>query len=92
MASVGPLAQRGLDEAFGLAVGAWGVRPSEAVTNAELGAGVTELASAIATSVVGEQATNADAMLCIKGQGVLQEGEGGVEPLVGQQLGEARRE
>ena len=71
MARVSPLAQGGLDEALGFAVGARSVRPSEAVTDAEFGAGVAELARAITTSVIGEQATNANAMLGIKGQGIL---------------------
>jgi hypothetical protein len=39
MANVGPLAQSGLDEAFGLAVGAGRVRTGEAMLNAELEAG-----------------------------------------------------
>ena len=42
MADVGPLAQGGLNEAFGLAVGARGVRASEVVAQAELGASVVE--------------------------------------------------
>jgi len=37
--NVGPLAQRGLNEAFGLAVGARGVGAGEAVLDAELEAG-----------------------------------------------------
>src|SRR5690242_4457187 len=84
MASVSPLAQSGLNESLRLAVGAGSVGTSKAVTEAEFGAGATELARAIATSVVGEQAANADAVLSIKGQGILQEGNGGVASLVGQ--------
>ena len=48
MANVGPLAQGGLDEAFGLTVGAGSVRTGEAVLDAELKAGGAELAGAIA--------------------------------------------
>ena len=71
VANVGPLAQCGLDEALRFAVGAGGVRASKAVTDAELGADTTELARAIATAVIGEQAANADAVLSVKSQGVL---------------------
>ena len=48
MANVGPLAQGGLDEAFGLAVGARGVGTCEAVLDAELKAGGAELTGTIA--------------------------------------------
>ena len=62
MANVSPLAQGGLNEAFGLAVGAGSVRAGEAVLDAELEAGGAKLAGAIAGAVVGEQA--ADGMPC----------------------------
>jgi hypothetical protein len=48
MANVGPLAQGGLNEAFGLAVGARGVGTGEAVLDAELEAGGAKVAGAIA--------------------------------------------
>jgi hypothetical protein len=47
MANVGPLAQGGLNEAFGLAVGARSVGTGEAVLDAELEAGGAEVARAI---------------------------------------------
>jgi hypothetical protein len=74
MANVGPLAQGGLDEAFGLAVGAGSVRTGEAVLDAELEAGGAELAGAIAGAVVGEQAADGDTVLGIEGDGGAQEG------------------
>ena len=40
VAGIGPFAESGLDQAFGLAVGARGVGASEAVANAELSAPV----------------------------------------------------
>jgi hypothetical protein len=55
MANVGPLAQGGLDEAFGLAVGARGVGAGEAALDAELEAGGAELSGAIAGAVVGSR-------------------------------------
>lgn len=88
MAHIGPFAERGLDKAFGFAVGAGRIGTSEAVANAELGAVVAEQVRAIATTVVGEQAANADAVLGIKSHGVLEESDGGGGLLIGEQLGE----
>src|ERR1041385_5802447 len=76
MTNVGPLAQGGLDEAFGLAVGAGSVGTGKAVLDAELKAGGAELAGAIAGAVVGEQAADGDAVLGVEGDGGGQEGEG----------------
>jgi len=85
---VSPLAQGGLDEAFGFAVGARSIGAGEAVTKAELQAGLAELAGAISRAVIGEQGANADAVLGIEVQGLAQEVDGGGGLLVGQQLGE----
>ena len=64
-----PLAQSGLDKAFGFSVSAWSVRPCEAMTEAELLASGAKVVGAIAMSVVGEQAANGDAVLSIEGYG-----------------------
>jgi len=88
MAHVGPLAQGGLDEAFGFAVGAGSVTTGEAVLDAELEAGGAEVAGAIAGAVVGEQAADGDAVLGVEGDGGAQEGDGGFGLLVGQHAGE----
>ena len=88
MANVGPLAQGGLDEALGLAVGARSVRTSEAVLDAELEAGGTKAAGAITGAVVGEQAADGDAVLGVEGDGGAQKGDGGWGLLVGQHAGE----
>ncbi len=74
VANVGPLAQGGLNEAFGLAVGAWRVRTGETVLDAELEAGGVEVAGAIAGAVVGEQAADGDAVLGVEGDCGAQEG------------------
>ncbi len=87
-ANVSPLAERGLNETFGLAVGARSVRPSETVTNVESQAVAAELMRAIATSVVGEQPANANAMLGKKDQSVLEKSDGGGSLLIGQELRE----
>src|SRR5882724_12292902 len=88
VANVSPLAQGGLDEAFGLAVGARRVRAGEAVLDGELEASGAEVAGAIAGAVVGEQSANEDAVLGVEGDGGVQEGDGGFALLVGQHAGE----
>ena len=70
VASVGPFAQRGLDEAFGFAIGTWGVGSGKAVTKAELGTGVAKLVCTIAAAVIGEQSADADAVLGIEVHGI----------------------
>ena len=87
---VGPLAQGGLDKAFGLAVGARSVGAGEAVLDAELGTGGAEVARAIAGTVVGEQAANGDAVLGVEGDGGVQKGDGSFGLLVGQHAGEGK--
>jgi hypothetical protein len=59
-AGVSPFAERGLDEAFGFAVGAWGVRPGELVLDAESMESGGEAIGAVAGSVVGEEALDGD--------------------------------
>src|SRR5712692_4077155 len=88
VANVGPLAHGGLNEAFGLAVGAGSVGTGEAVLDAELEAGGAEVAGTIAGAVVGEQAANGDAVLGVEGDGGVQEGDGGWALLVRQHAGE----
>ena len=67
--SVGPFAQRGLDETLGLAVGLWSVGPGEAVLEAEGGEGGAHGVCAVAGAIVGVEALGGDAVL-------LQESEG----------------
>jgi hypothetical protein len=54
-AGVGPFAEHGLDEAFGLAVGLRAVDAGEALAEAERAQQVLEAMVAIAASVVGEK-------------------------------------
>ena len=68
VADIGPLAQSGLDEAFGLTVGAGSVRAGEAMADAECFASGAKAMGAIARSVVGEQAANGNAVLGIEGE------------------------
>src|ERR1700747_843731 len=88
MANIGPLAQGGLNEALGLAVGAGSVGKGEAVLDAELEAGGAEVAGAVAGAVVGEQAADGDAVLGVEGNGGGQEGVGGFALLMGEHAGE----
>ena len=69
VADISPLAQGGLDEAFGLTVGAGSVRAGEAMADAEFFAGGAKAMGAIAGSVVGEQSANGNAVLGIEGEG-----------------------
>jgi hypothetical protein len=85
---IGPFAQRGLDEALGLAIGLWSVGPGEAMFEAEGGDGVTQGVGAIAGAVVGVNALSFDAVLLEKGQGGMEEGDGAVGGFVGEELGE----
>src|ERR1035441_5550938 len=60
-AGVGPFAQGGLDEAFCLAVGAWGIGPGEAVFDVLPLHGLAEEPVPVAGSVVGEHAADGEA-------------------------------
>ena len=74
---VGPLAQSGLDEAFGFAVGLRRVRTSASMFEAECVAGLAKVMGAIAAAVVGEQSADGDAMASKKVNGPLEKGNGG---------------
>src|ERR1019366_594873 len=51
--SVSPFAKRGLNEAFGLAIGLGRVGPGADVAQAEIAAGIAEVRGAIAGTIVG---------------------------------------
>src|SRR5678815_2019643 len=84
VSSIGPLAEGGLDEAFGFAVGLRRVRTSAAVFEAHVLASVAELVRTITAAVVGKQSAHADAVASEKVNGILEEGDGGVGLLIGQ--------
>ena len=73
---VGPLAQRRLDEALGLAVGAGPVRAGESLSDTQFPAGGGELLGAIARAIVAEHATDGDAETPVVGHGRAQMGDG----------------
>ena len=74
-ACVGPFAGDGLDEAFGLAVGLGTIGFGEAVFEAELLAGGGEELGAISGAAVGEDTLDGDAMVVVKGDGLVEGGE-----------------
>lgn len=90
VSGVGPLAQGGLDEAFGFAVGLRRVRASAAVFEAHLKTNVVKLVGAIAAAVIGEPGANGDAMASEKVNGILEKGDGGVGLLIGEDLSEGQ--
>src|SRR5690606_14386391 len=85
---VGPFPERGLDEAFGLAVGLWRVRPGADVLEAELAAGPGESPCPVAGTVVGHDAADGDAEACVVGDRGLEKGDGTLLPFVRQDLRE----
>ena len=86
--SIGPFAQRGLDEAFGLAIGLWRVRPREDMAQAEGFAGFSKSLRAIARAVVGHDTFEPYAEFRVIGHGGLEEGDGAFLLFVWQDLGE----
>ena len=86
---VSPFAQGGLDETFGLAVGARRVGAGAEMANAEFAAGGSKQLRVIAGSVVGEHAANGDAETSVISNGGAQKGYGGGGAFVGMQLTES---
>src|SRR5919198_1042597 len=86
--SVGPFAQRGLDEAFSLAVGLGRIGPGADVLEGVTATGVAEGEGFVAGAVVGHDALDANAEAGIVSKGSQQEGDGAVFRLVGPDLGE----
>ena len=90
VSGIGPLAQSGLDEAFGFAVGLRRVRPSAAMFEPHLETSVAELVGAIAAAVIGEQGANGDATASEEVNRILEESDGGVGPLIGEDASEGQ--
>ena len=87
--SVGPLAQRGLDEAFGLAIGLGSVRACEALLEAESGDGGAHGVGTVAGAVVGVEAFGDDAVFLEEGESGVEEGDGALGGFVREELGES---
>src|ERR1700739_4121080 len=84
---IGPLAQRGLDEALGLAGGPRGVGPGAGMFEAEALAEPAEGEGLIAGAVVGHDALDLDAEAFVVGESCLEEGGGAASPLAVHHLG-----
>ena len=84
--SVGPFAQRGLDEAFGLAVGLRAIGASEPLLEAEGSDGGAQGAGAVAGAVVGVDALGFDAVLFKESEGGVEESEGAGRGLIWEEL------
>src|SRR6202008_4619201 len=89
---VGPFAQAGLNEAFGLAVGLWRIGPGSDVLEAEALACPAEGKGFVAGTVVGHHPFNTDTKTCIVGERRLEEADRTLFAFVRQHLckGDAR--
>src|SRR6267378_569569 len=85
--AVGPLAQHGLDEAFGLAVGLWRVGACTLVMQPCAAARLTKPVRSIAGAVICEQVLDGDALSSEPGTGATHEGRASRAPFIGQDLG-----
>jgi len=87
---IGPFAQRGLDEAFGFAVGLWRVGSGAAVFESHVATGLAKLVGAIAAAVIGEQGADGDAVAREEVNGVPKKGDGGGSFLIGEDAREGQ--
>ena len=78
MFCIGPLAQGGLDEAFGFAVGLGRVGSGAAMLNLPAAAGLTEQSCAVEDAIIGEQSAHNDAMAGEELPRIVQEGDDGL--------------
>src|SRR4051812_25568645 len=81
---VSPLAQRGLNEPLGLALGLWGIRAGETMLEAALGHGGPHGLGAVTGAVVGVDAPDLDAEALEVGERGVQESNGTLGRLIGQ--------
>ena len=84
---VGPFAERGLDEAFGLAVGLGRIRLDPDVLDAELLAGAGEGFRKIAAAIVGHDTLDGDAETPEVSDRGAEEGDGAFLPLIREDVG-----
>ena len=87
--SVGPFAERGLDEALGFAIGLGSVGLGKAVLEAEGGGGGGHGVSAVAGAVIGVDALGFDAVAVEEGEGGMQESDGTARGLIWEELSES---
>jgi hypothetical protein len=85
---VGPFADGGLDEAFGFAVGAWGVDAGADRSDTEAAAGGGEAARTETGTVVGQDAAHGDTQVREVGHGLAEKAAGRETFFIGQHGGE----
>ena len=85
--SIGPAAEKGLDEAFGFSIGARAVGACSEVTETESSAGRSKTARAVARAVIGHDASDWDAMGAVPSHQSFQEGGRGRGSFIGLDLG-----
>src|SRR5579864_8346099 len=86
---VSPLAQGGLDEALGFAIGSGGIGFSAQMTDSQFAAGVAESMGAIGRAVVSHDSLDAHTVLEEAGYAGSEEGAGGVSKLVRHDAGQS---
>ena len=89
-ASVSPLASKGLNEAFGFAVGLRAIGSSEEMADAQLVAGSGEEFGAVGGAAVGEDALDEDAMSLVKSDGLMEGGQDAGSFFIGKKTGESQ--
>ncbi len=88
-ACVGPLSGEGLDEAFGLAVGLGAIGFGEAMLEAELATGGGKEFGTIGGAAIGEDGLDGDAVILIKGHGLVESGQHTGDFFIGEQTGKS---
>ena len=86
---VSPLTGDGLDETFSLAVGLRAVRASKEMADAQLVAGGGEELGAISGTAIREEALDDDAMVLVKGEGLMESIQGAGDFFIREEAGES---
>ena len=86
--SIGPLANGSLNEAFGLAVGAWSVDASAGMSELDIGTGLGKQSGTETGSVVGHDAPDSNAEEGEVGRRLTEKAAGGSRFFIGEQSGE----
>jgi len=87
--SVGPFAERGLDEALGFAIGLGSVGLGKAVLEAQGGGGGGHGMGAVAGAVIGVDTLGFDAVAFEEGEGGMKESNGAAGGLIWKELSES---
>ena len=85
--SISPFAERGLNEALGLAIGFWSIETSEAMLEVEASDDRGESSGAVSRTVVGVEALDADAKVGEKGESEMEESDDAASGLVWEDRG-----